>query len=389
MSFIRLHVAAFCAFLLLQGCAHQELPAPETAAPWLGNSALFGERPALPTTDELHRLTAEQQAEFLAWFNDPSRSHQAAHYRLSVYLENKVGTYQYVPETLPAAVVLASNGGNCLSLAMVTTALADLVGIEVSYQFMDDQPVYEYQGSVVIRGNHISAIVKNPDWEDIRGTALALTTSPGIRIDYFPELRGRFLANLDRNGYLALYYDNIASDAIARGDYDSAYWHLREALHLAPEHGASLNMLAIVHRRKGDTAGAERIYQHGIAHADDRLTLLKNYESLLITSGRMAEAAEVRRQLEAIDDTSPLHWLQLARASEQRGDWNESIAYYRRVLQLVPYMHEVHLALAQAYYASGELRRAESELASAVETANRVSARNLYKAKLLTLRKEL
>ena len=52
-------------------------------------------------------------------------------------------------------------------------------------------------------------------------------------------------------------------------------------------------------------------------------------------------------------------------------------------------MHEVHLALAQAYHASGELRRAESELTEAVSLANRVSTRNLYKAKLLSLRKEI
>jgi Flp pilus assembly protein TadD len=386
---IRLPAAAFCVLLLLQGCAHQELHAPETAAPWLDKGELFGERPAVPTPDELHRLTAEQQAEFLAWFNHPSRAHIAAYRRVYTYLENKVGWFQYLPDTLPAAEVLNSNGGNCLSLAMLTTALADLAGIDISYQFMDDSPVYEYQGNVVIRGNHISAIVKNPEWEAVKGTAAALLLSPGMRIDYFPELRGRFLANLDRDGYVALYYDNIASDAITRGDYDKAYWYLREALNLAPKHGASLNMLAIVHRRKGDTEGAERIYRHGIAHADDKLTLLKNYESLLTASKRHTEAAEVQRQLDAIDDTSPLHWLRLARESEARGDLSDAISYYQRVLRLTPYMHEVHLALAQAYYASGELRRAESALGAAVDTANRVSVRNLYKAKLLTLRKEI
>lgn len=389
MSLPKLYAAALCALLLLQGCAHQQVAAPESVEPWLGNSALFGARPAVPTPDELHRLYPEQQAEFLAWFHHSSRAHVPAYQRLYTYLENKVGRFQYVPDTLPAAEVLSSDGGNCLSLAMLTTALADLVDIDISYQFMDDSPVYEYQGNVVIRGNHISAIVKNPEWEAARGTAAALLLSPGMRIDYFPELRGRFLANLDRNGYLALYYDNIASDAIARNDYDSAYWYLREALNLAPNHGASLNMLAIIHRRKGDAEGAERIYRHGIVHADDKLTLLKNYGALLTASGRYAEAEKIQRQLDAIDDSSPLHWLQLARASENRGELDDAITYYRRVLRLMPYMHEIHLALAQAYYASGELKSAENELSTAVELASRASARNLYKAKLLALRKEL
>jgi Flp pilus assembly protein TadD len=81
--------------------------------------------------------------------------------------------------------------------------------------------------------------------------------------------------------------------------------------------------------------------------------------------------------------------LRLARASHAGGDWNDAIHYYRRVLELAPYMHEVHLGLAQAYHAAGQLRRAEHELATAVDLANRVSTRNLYKAKLLSLRKEL
>lgn len=374
--------------LLLQACA-QVATAPAVEPPWFGDSSRFGPRPALTTPDELHRLELEQQQAFLNHFHHPSRAHVPAHVRLAQYVENQVGSYQYSPDTLTAAEVLQRNSGNCLSLAIVTTALAELAGVDIRYQLMDDQPVYEYQGNVVIRGWHISAIVVNPEREAFTGAFAGLTTSPGIRIDYFPELRGRFLANLDRNGYLALYYDNIASDAIARGDYATAYWNLRESLRYIPDHGASLNMLAVIHRRTGDPTTAEAIYRYGIAHADDKLSLLKNYHTLLVTQDRQAEADVIEHQLDTMEDPSPLHWLQLARASQANGDWNGAIEYYRRVLRLAPYMHEVHLALAQAYHASGELRRAESELTEAVSLANRVSTRNLYKAKLLSLRKEI
>lgn len=305
--------------VLLQGCA-QVRPLSDVALPALGDVSRFGPRPDVMTVDALHTLRPAQEAAFLEYFRHPSRAYVAPHQRLYQYLENKVGTYRFTSDTLTASEVLTSKGGNCLSLAILTTALAQLAGIEIRYQLMDDRPVYEYQGSVVIRGVHISAIVVNPQWESVRGTLAALSTSPGMRIDYFPELRGRFLANLDRSGYLALYYDNIASNAIADGNYDTAYWNLLESLRHAPDRGASLNMLAVVNRRKGD--------------------------------------------------------------------FDAAISYYRRVLQLAPYMHEVHLGMAQAYYEAGELRRAENELTAAVDLVSHVSTRNLYKAKLQSLREE-
>jgi tetratricopeptide (TPR) repeat protein len=376
--------------LVLQACATPELPVePAVPLPDFGDSTRFGLRPEIPTPEELHQLTPEQEADFLTYFNHPSRAAVTPHRRLFQYLENLVGEFQYDPDTRSATDVLLYRGGNCLSLAIVTTALAQLADIAVGYQLMADQPVFEYQGSVVIKGVHISTLLYNPEWLAVAGTTEALRLSPGMRIDYFPELRGRFLANIDNSGYLAQYYDNIASGAIARGDYATAYWYLLEALNHVPDHGASLNMLAVVNRHAGDLATAEGIYRYGIAHADDKLSLLKNYHTLLTTSGRGAEAEEIQSQLDTMNDPSPLHWLQLARASHEAGDWNSAIRYYQRVLRLAPYMHEVQLGLALSYYAAGELNQAENALQEAVKQANRVSTRNLYKAKLLSLRGDL
>jgi Tfp pilus assembly protein PilF len=376
--------------LLLQACASPQIEEPpQLALPDFGDSSRFGARPEIPTPEALHWLTPEQADAFRSYYNHPSRANVSPHRRLYQYLENLVGHYQYQAETRTASEVLAHGGGNCLSLAILTTALAQVVNLEIGYQLMDDQPVFEYQGSVVIKGVHVSSIVYNPEWARVAGTTAALGVSMGMRIDYFPELRGRFLANIDRAGYLALYYSNIASDAIGRRDYATAYWYAVEALHHAPTSGGALNMLAVINRRAGDFETAEGLYRYGIAHAEDKLSLLKNYHALLVTRGRQAEADLIQRQLDTMDDPSPLHWLQLARESHQNGDWESAIRYYRRVLALAPYMHEVHLGLAQSYYEAGQLRSAENALSEAVTLANRVSTRNLYKAKLLTLRQEL
>ena len=387
MTLTKLLPLALCA-LLMQGCATQA-PAPSGTAPDFGDSSRFGDRPPIPTPDDLHRLTPQQQAAFLAYFHHPSRANVNAHVRLYQYLENLVGHFQYEPDTLTATEVIANEAGNCLSLAIVATALAQLAGVHIGYQLMDDRPVFEYHGHVVLKGVHVSSLIYDPAWNKAADATAAGPVSPVMRVDYFPEIRGRFLANISREEYLALYYSNIASDAITRNDYATAYWYLIEAVKHAPTHGGSLNMLAVINRRTGDTETAERIYQYGIAHADDKLSLLKNYHTLLVANGRHEEAARVQDQLDTMQDPSPLHWLRLARASQDNGDLRGAIRSYRRVLELAPYMHEVHLGLAQTYHAAGDLRRAEQELVTAANLANSVSTRNLYKAKLLSLRNGL
>lgn len=383
-----IYVAALLA--ALGGCAtstQRERPL-DSAVPVFSDSRLFGMRPDIVEPDKLHALTAAQQAEFLAYFNQPSLAEVPPHRRVYRYLESKVGGFQYQGATLTAAETLSQNRGNCLSLAMLTTALAEVVGVKIGYQLMEDQPVFEYQGNVVRKGVHVSSIVYDPTWLAAGDAAAQLGLSKGYRIDYFPSLRGRFVSNLSYTEYLALYYANMASDAILARDYNTAYWYLQKALDQDPDHASSLNMLAVVYGRVGDTTTAERIYRYGITYARDKLSLLKNYHFLLARQGRDVEAAQIQAQLEVMEDPSPYHWLQLARESQKTGDWDGAIRYYQRAITLGPYMDEAHLGLAQAYYGAGRLRSAERSLIDAAELANRVSVRNLYEAKLATLRKE-
>jgi Tfp pilus assembly protein PilF len=228
----------------------------------------------------------------------------------------------------------------------------------------------------------LSSIVYNPDWIALH------VEEKGIVIDYFPELKGRYITNVTGTEYLALYYSNIAADAIAATDYNKAYWYLLEALLHAPTHGSALNMLAIVNRRTGNVATAERIYRYGIAYAEDKLSLLKNYHTLLVSEARNVEAQEIQLQLDTMFDPSPFHWLQLARESHNAGDWNGAISYYHRALGVAPNMHEAYLGLALSYYAAGRLQNAEQALIDAAVAANKVSTRTLYEAKLAALRKE-
>jgi Tfp pilus assembly protein PilF len=347
----------------------------------------FGERPDIPGREAVHRLDEEQRRHFLRYLHSAGNAATPVHRRVYYYLEAVTSGFNYRGETFTASEALAANSGNCLSLAILTTALAELAGIEIGYELVDAPPVFEFNGSTVTKGIHVRSILYDP--ERVPAEESWMLSTVGIKIDYFPSTREKFIRNLSEDGYLAMYYRNIAAEAIIAGDYAKAYWYSRESLQYTPDHSEALNMLAVVNGRVGNNDEAEKIFLYGIAHSEEKLSLLKNYRVLLSRVGRDAEAEKVQEQLNRMDDPSPFHWLQLARSAYADSEYSHAIDYFKRALELAPYLHEGHLGLAQAYYGAGRLRSAEASLEKALEEAYSASTRSLYEAKLEALNREI
>ncbi len=378
-------------FIFLQSCAQLELPPKQPlfklSALTLENTGTFSDRPDILTPEQIHQLSQQQIDRFLTYMRDPRNQHIPQHRRLSSFLENETKAFVYEKNTLIAEQAMALNAGNCLSLAILTTALAKVADLEIAYQLMDDIPVYELNGAVINKGVHIRTILYDPTWVELEG--FRMISKPGVKIDYFPTKRQRFIANVNENEYWAMYYRNIAAQAIGDEDYNTAYWYAMESLKFAPNNSPAINMLAVINRRAGDLEKAEELYLFGIEHADEKLSLLKNYHVLLTASDRTEDAALIEKQLDSMNDPSPFNWFQLARSAYDDGEYSNAIRYYKKAIELAPYLHEAHLGIAQANYEMGRLHNAEIALKAALDNVYKVSTRNLYQAKLASLSAEI
>src|SRR5687768_5613007 len=141
---------------LLSACANVITPASSRVAeselvlPQFPN--LFGSRPAIPGPDAVQQLTPEQEQKFLAYFHAPQNSAAKPHQRVANYLfENTLGL-QYEGQTYTAALTLTFNKGDCLSLAVLTTALARLAAVNIRYQLVDTNPVFGLTSNLVYKG---------------------------------------------------------------------------------------------------------------------------------------------------------------------------------------------------------------------------------------------
>lgn len=347
-------------------------------------SDLFGQPQNIISSENIYRLSVSQQQEFLTFFNDPIRENTPKHERVSDYLKNITTHFSYHGETNNAQLALEKSSGNCLSLAILTTALAKLVDVEAGYQLVDSAPVFSSQGRIIYRSQHVRTKLYDPEWTHPGEDRLVLSR-PGLLIDYFPTDGDRFVGNIDEAEYMAMYYNNLAGEAIADENYKSAYWLLRTSIKLAPHNVGATNAMAIVYARMGDTAKAEEIYLHGMHYQPNNVSLLRNYRLLLMQQARHAEAQKIEKSLAQLQAVNPFDWLYAGRHAYDDGNYKQAVFYYQKAVKVAPYLHESYAGMASAYYKLGNRSDAERELRNAESYSVKDSTRAMYQAKLMVL----
>ena len=156
--------------VLLTACAATPVrtvaSAPQPVGPAIPglDARQFGEPVPVPPVASLFKLTKEQEADFLHYFHDPRHAAEAPHQRLSAYLYQRLHGFRYYGPTQSAADALSTHEGNCLTLALVTTALARLAEVEVAYQRISDTPVFERNGNVVLVSEHVRSLLFDPGY---------------------------------------------------------------------------------------------------------------------------------------------------------------------------------------------------------------------------------
>ncbi len=367
-------------------CAGQQQPAEvESTVNLLRAEDWFGPRPRIPSVSDVHGLTAKQQDHFLGYFSSPVRANVSSHQRVFDYLDMMTEGFSYRGDTYTASEALETESGNCLSLAILTTALADLAGVEIAYQLVDATPVFEVGNGIAKRSVHIRTRLLDPGWVDREGY-LELSR-PGIVVDYFPSQYDRFVGNVEPGEYFAMYYRNRAAEALERNDLSTAYWFLVHALELASKDTESITMLALVFDRAGATRESESAYRWGVRAYDVSPTLLRNFGRFLRDQGRAKEAAEIEAELARLNDHSPFQWIAAARSAYADQDYGAAIRMFRKSLEIAPYLHEAHFGLSLSYLQTGRYGAARESLSLALSNAHRASLRETYNAKLEALSK--
>jgi tetratricopeptide (TPR) repeat protein len=283
--------------------------------------------------------------------------------------------------TRNAAQAFEARSGNCLSLVIMTAALAKELGLAVQYQSVQVDGTWSRSGSLYVASGHVNlTLVPRPT--DVRLGYHDIATQ--TTIDFLPpeDLRGQRGRTIAEATVLAMYMNNRAAEALAQDRLDDAYAWAREAVVQDPRFLSGHNTLGVIYLHHGNRAEAEQVFRGLVAVEPDNTTALSNLAQLLRESGRSAEAEALTRRLLAIQPEPPFMYFNRGMAAMQSGDYRTARDNFSKEVDRAAYYHEFHFWLALAYAGLGDLPHARAHLATAVENSTRRDDRDLYAAKL-------
>ncbi|MCC2605426.1 tetratricopeptide repeat protein [Planctobacterium marinum] len=380
----KLIVAVICA-ALLGGCAVRDADSQNALKNRVPEIVVPNQVGPLQQYDEqqLFQLTDTQIAEFRAWYDAPHRADIEPHERLYNYLESYTYGFDYRGNTYTASEAMTEKAGNCLSLAMMTTALARVAGIETGFQMVNATPVFKQKNNVLLLSYHVRTYLYDPNWQPKQGVLTLIR--PRLVVDYFPNRYDVPGDAVSEALFMSMYYRNLAADALLENDTRNAFWLTRKALELAPEDAENINLMAIIYRRLAMPELSEQYYQYGMAVAQNNTNMLSNYAILLESQNRTRDAEKIRQRLLDFPDNNPYAWIKLGHEAYQEENHSRAINYYKKAMALAPYLDEIYFGLAKSLYRRGEYAKAAQAMRVAAEKSWEQSERNLYYAKLSAL----
>ncbi len=284
--------------------------------------------------------------------------------------------------TRNAAEAFEARAGNCLSLVILTAALAKELGLNVHYQSAYTDETWARSGELVFRSGHVN-ITLGRRFMDTG----SIKTATEYTVDFLPAdaIRGLRTREISERTVVAMYLNNRAAEALAAGEVDNAYAWARAALRHDASFSSALNTLGVIYLQRALPAlvgPAIASFEAVLQQEPLNTRAMFNLAAALDRDGRTTEAAALRSRLAQIEPEPPFHWFDQGRAAMQRGDYATARQLFAREIGRMPYQHEFHFWLAQASYQLGDVDAARRSLLLARDHSTNPRSRGLYAAKL-------
>ena len=289
--------------------------------------------------------------------------------------------------TRNASEAFAARAGNCLSLVIMTAAFAKALDVPLDYQkvFVDD--TWARSGNIYLTIGHVNLVLgkwKADDMSYAGRLGKKPVESEGLVIDFLPpeDMRSVRSRSIAEDIVVAMYMNNRAVEAMARGRIDDAYWFAREAMRQSPGYLVAYNTLGAVYHRQHDLARAEAVLRHVVELEPENTQALANLVRVLADAGKADESARFAAALARLEPEPPFAYFNRGMAAMRAGDLLAAKKSFELELARSPDYHEFHFWLAVAQVGLGETGEARKHLSIALKNSTTRKDHDLYAAKL-------
>jgi Tfp pilus assembly protein PilF len=375
---------SLCAAVLLAGCASQS--AQHAQLPPSATERLFrdtGFKPASEpvTGDNLFTVTPEMRRYLQEEVIHGQRGKDLRQALFdALYRKDKLKLEYDSAMTRNAQQAFEARTGNCLSLVIMTAALARELGLPVQYQRITMDDAWSRSGSLYFSSGHVNLVLGTQKMQLNKG----FNANAFMVVDFIPiPEQARMKAQpLEEKTVVAMYMNNRAAELLVQDKLDDAYWWARKAIQSDPDFLNSYNTLGVIYQHHGDPAAAEQVLRY--AHTVDATNtiFLFNLAQTLQDLNRPAEAQALRTQLARLEPYPPFYFFNQGQEAMKRGDYVKARNLFLRELDRSPDYHEFHFWLAVASYKLGDLKDADQHMKLALENSTTRGDHDLYAAKL-------
>src|SRR5487761_2273203 len=176
--------------------------------------------------------------------------------------------------TRTAAEAFHLHAGNCISMVIMTAALAKEIGLPVYYQQVFADETWSRDGGILFRSGHVILTLQRrlgeaDQWSD---------RNRQITIDFLPQedVNGYRTRAIEERTVIAMFMNNRAAESLAHGQLDDAYWWSREAIVRDKGFLDAYNTLGVVYHRHGDLGEAERVFRLLLEREPENPTFISN-----------------------------------------------------------------------------------------------------------------
>jgi Tfp pilus assembly protein PilF len=285
--------------------------------------------------------------------------------------------------TRTAAEAFEARAGNCLSLVLMTAALAKQLKLPVTYQTLVGEASWGRSGDLAFAIGHVNITVAKRLVDRVQG--LTEDTQLQLSFGVSPVGNGSRMRPVGEQTILAMFMNNRAAESLARGDIGNAYAYAREAVVQDPLFAGAYNTLGIIYQRHGLTAKSEQAYRYALDLDAASRPALSNLAGLVASQQRHGEAAALRARLARLEGEPPFKYYDLGRAAIRAGDYRSARDHLLREIERDPTYHEYHYWLAVALVGLGDTEQARQHLTQAMNHSTTRRDQAIYSAKLQRL----
>jgi Flp pilus assembly protein TadD len=323
----------------------------------------------------MFELDDEMRA-FVAANVDGSRAGRERMRRLlSAMIESGLMSLDYDDaKTKTARQTFHDRVGNCMSFTALFVALAREAGLEVMFQTVEVPPIWYADSDLVILNNHVNALVKQ-------------NFGSRVVVDFnVTELKGDYETREVSDEYaLALYYNNVAMDALRKGDLEQSFRLLKKSIETYPDIAGNWANLGVIYSRSDKDDYAIAAYHKALDLDRKHRPSLTNLASIYQGRGDSERAEYYARQVRRYQDQNPYYHYYHALAAYNNGDLETAEKRLERAIDLKTTEHKFYQLQGMIAERHGDRETALESFEQALDLAVYGDARRMYDNKIFLL----